>query len=306
MVIQRSSLDEAIRVFEVYCRAKGLADSTLKTYSYALRCLRQYLPDEAGGPAIPARDDLRAFIAHMLASHLSRQTIRVRMRAIRVLCNFLARESLVAESPMQGVEIPRVPTVMPDVLSAGEIQRLLHAAKTPTWCGVRNHALLAMFLDTGLRLGELIALDLNDVDVARAVIRVREGKGSKERYVYAGRSLAKALRSWVEVRAFSPEEPAFFATRGGMRLDRRNVGRIVERTAQRAKLNGKRVHPHLLRHTFATHFIKNGGDPFSLQRILGHSDIKTTSIYINLAGVDLAAAHAKASPVDRLLGASAG
>ena len=85
-------------------------------------------------------------------------------------------------------------------------------------------------------------------------------------------------------------------------LDKRNVARIIEWISQRAGIGERRIHPHLLRHTFATHFIKNGGDPFSLQRLLGHSDIKTTMIYVNLAGVDLEEAHAKASPVDRLAG----
>jgi len=300
MVKSFLALEQAADLFGVYCRAKGLAESTLQTYSYALARLQAYLQDQARGPSLPSRDDLRAFISHMLAAGLSRQTIRVRMRAVRAFCGFLVREELVDESPMRGVEIPRVPATMPEVLSVGEIQRLLRAARNGSWYGTRNHALLCMFLDTGLRLSELIALDLSDVDVARAVIRVRNGKGSKERCVYAGQTLARALRQWIEVRPYAQADAALFLTRTGKRLDKRNVARIVERVTQRAGIGGKRVHPHLLRHTYATHFIMNGGDPFSLQRILGHSDIKTTMIYVNLAGVGLREAHAKASPVDRL------
>ena len=104
----------------------------------------------------------------------------------------------------------------------------------------------------------------------------------------------------MEVHPFHAGSEACFCTRDGRRLDKRNVARIVERAAARAKLGERRVHPHLLRHTFATHFIKNGGDPFTLQRLLGHSDIKTTMIYVNLAGADLAATHVRASPVDQL------
>ena len=201
---------------------------------------------------------------------------------------------------MENVALPKAPVVYPEVLTAAEIGRFLRAARTGTWYGVRNHAILATFCDTGIRLGELIALDVEDVDLGSPSIRVR-GKGSKERRAYMGRTLARAFRKWMEVHPFSVGGEACFCTRDGRRLDKRNVARIIERAAARAGLCSRRVHPHLLRHTFATHFIKNGGDPFSLQRLLGHSDIKTTMVYVNLAGVDLEEAHAKASPVDRLL-----
>ncbi|MHA1587461.1 MAG: tyrosine-type recombinase/integrase, partial [Candidatus Thorarchaeota archaeon] len=164
----------------------------------------------------------------------------------------------------------------------------------------RNHSILATFLDTGLRLSELINLDISDVDLHSQSILVRNGKGSKDRQVYLGRTTARSLRKWAEVRPYGHDADAYFSTRDGRRLDKRNIARIIERINARAEMGERRIHPHLLRHTFATHFIKNGGDPFSLQRLLGHSDIKTTMIYVNLAGADLEEAHAKASPVDRL------
>lgn len=300
MVAQTQSQEEAVRCFEMYCRAKGLAESTVKMYSFALDRLGRYLSDEAKGPSIPSRGDLRAFVAYMLGSGLGRQTIRTRMRAVRTFCGFLGREGLVAENPMIGVEIPRVPSTMPEVLSAEEIQKLPRASKTRSWYGVRNYAMLAVFLDTGLRLGELISLDVSDVDVGSAVIRVRNGKGSRERRVYAGRGLARALRDWIEVRPDTQADAALFTTRDGRGLDKRNVARIAERPALRAGPGENRVHPHMLRHTFATAWIINGGDVFSLQRMLGHASVSTTQVHVNLAGADLAMAHAKASPLDRL------
>jgi len=189
----------------------------------------------------------------------------------------------------------------PQVLSVEEANRLLRAAKRGKWYGTRNHAIIATFLDTGLRLSELISLNLEDVNLNAMSVRVCNGKGGKERTVFAGRTLARGLRRWTEIRPFASGIDAYFTTRDGRRLDQRNVARIIERIASRADLARRHIHPHLLRHTFATHYIKNGGDPFSLQRILGHSDIKTTMLYVNLAGVGLREAHAKASPVDRLL-----
>jgi len=300
MVRRRMGFDEAARHFEVYCRAKGLAESTRWTYELALGRLRAYLSQERRPPRLPSRQDLRALIGAMLQEGLSKGTIRVRMRSARVFCNFLVSEGVLEASPMDGVAIPKVPMTHPEILSAGEVTRLLHATRKGTWYGIRNHAMIATFCDTGLRLSELIGLDAQDVDLHALSIRVRNGKGSKERRVYMGRTLARALRRWMDRHPFCVGADACFCTRNGRRLDKRNVARIIERASQRAGFRDRRVYPHLLRHTFATHFIKNGGDPFSLQRLLGHADIKTTMIYVNLAGVDLGEAHAKASPVDRL------
>lgn len=304
MVAQTQSQEEAVRCFEMCCRAKGLAESTVKMYSFALDRLGRCLSDEAKGPSVPSREDLRgcSHMAQMLAAGLSRQTIRVRMRAIRVFSNFLARENRVAESPMAGVEIPRAPTVMPEVLSAPEVERLFRAAKRRSWCGTGNYAMLAVFLDTGLRLGELIALDVKDIDVGSAVIRVRNGRGSEERHVHAVRALARtfvigsrsAHTRWETWRC-SPH------TLGGDSTSDTSRGSSSVPQGMHGLMVGVSTRTHLLRHAFATQYIMNGGDPFSLQEILGRSDITTTMIYVNLAGVGLRGAHAKASSVDRSL-----
>ncbi len=301
MVFQNVSFDEAVRMFEVYCRARGLAHTTTNTYSYAHRQLRHSLCEEAQEVEPPTRNQLRAFITHMLDAGLARTTIRIRMRSIRVFANFLERDRITEQSPMTGVEIPRVPITFPQVLSCRDIQRLLQAARSGTWYGIRNHGMIGMLCDTGLRLSELVNLDVSDMDLGGQSVRVRHGKGGKERRVYMGRTLTRAIRRWVDVHPFFDGCEVLFCTRDGRRLNKRNVARILERTATRAGLTDRRIHPHLLRHTFATHFIKNGGDPFTLQRLLGHSDIKTTMIYVNLAGADLVEGHAKARPVDRLL-----
>ena len=300
MVFRKATLGESMAMYKSYCRARGLSRRTLETYASTLEQLRSFLDASKAGGLLPIRQNLRAFITSLLEAGYARTTISIRMRAIRAFSNFLEREELVEVSPMTGVEIPRVPQSMPKILNAHEIQRLLRAAKSGIWYGIRNHAILATFLDTGLRLSELINLDISDVDLHSQSILVRNGKGSKDRHVYLGRTAASSLRKWAAVRPYGHDADAYFSTRDGRRLDKRNIARIIERISGRAAMGERRIHPHLLRHTFATHFIKNGGDPFSLQRLLGHSDIKTTMIYVNLAGVDLEEAHAKASPVDRL------
>jgi len=302
MVFCEATFDEAIRLYTSYCKARGLSERTLGTYTSALEQLRASLAGSEAPCPLPGREDLRSFTAWLLDKGYARTTISIRMRAIRAFGGFLQREGILDQNPMDGVAIPKVPLSYPEVLSTEEMARLLKAARTRTWHGTRNHALIAMFCDTGLRLSELIGLNVDDIDLNALAVRVRHGKGGKERRAYIGHTLARSLRRWIEIRPFAPGSSALYCTTNGRRLDKRNVARIIDRVAVRANLGDRRVHPHMLRHSFATHYIQNGGDPFSLQRILGHSDIKTTMIYVNLAGVGLQQAHAKASPVDRMLG----
>jgi len=300
-VVQEPSFGEARDLFALYCRAKGLSARTLETYLASIDELGSFLAQSGRGEGIPSPQDIRAFVVSLLDRSLARTTISIRMRSVRCFLNFLVREEVITASPMACVEIPRLPCKYPEILTHDEITALLGATKQRTWHGVRNRAMLLTLLDTGVRLGELIRLDLGDLNLQEARVRVRNGKGERERHVFAGRTLLRSLRTWLDIRGTDQESCPLFPTRGGERLDRRNVQRILERMSARAGFAAGRVSPHRLRHSFATHYIMNGGDPFSLQRILGHSDIKTTMVYVNLAGVGLREAHAKASPVDRLL-----
>lgn len=300
MGIPALTFDQVVEAFLFFCRSKGLMPRTLETYAFALSRLRLFLAWSSPTPTIPSRLELRAFVAGMLERGLSRSSVRVRMRSIRCFANFLEREGLVAESPMRDVDIPRVPRSEPRVLTTSEeIRKLLYAAQQTTWTGVRNYAMLLTFLNTGIRLSELNSLDMVDVDLAAWTIRVRKGKGGKERQVFIGKTLHRALRKWVDVRGATSFDAPFFITRSGRRHDARNVDRIVERIARHAGL--ERVSPHALRRSFATAFVRNSGNLFALQRILGHSDVKVTQLYVGLDSAALQDAHAKASPVDRLL-----
>jgi integrase/recombinase XerD len=170
-------------------------------------------------------------------------------------------------------------------------------AEGRTW----DYIVVLTLLDCGLRAGELVNLTLKDLDLARRSLQVM-GKGSREREVYFGRRLARVLREWLNRRTLQLPGDALFSTRNGDPLNRHHLIKVLHRLRDEAKISGVRVSPHTLRHTFATSFIRNGGDPFALQRLLGHSHIETTLLYVHLVGTALREAHAKASPVDRLLG----
>ena len=245
--------------------------------------------------------DVRRWIAHKLDAGYRKATVNIRLRALKAAFNWLYREGRLKENPFAGIRPLRVPKQYPKVLAESEVLALVKAARsqatTPT--GKRNYAMLLTLLDAMLRLQELIDLELADVNLQARSLRVRHGKGDKERIVFMGRRLTKAMRDWLAVRGHVPGSDWVFISRSGEKLDKRNVQRILERLGRKA--GGVKVSPHMLRHTGATLYIRNGGDPFSLQRLLGHSDIQTTMIYVHMAGSALREAHARASPVDRLL-----
>lgn len=292
-------LAQAAEAFVTFCRSRGLAPRTLALYREAIAQLEAFL----GGPdvALPSVHELRAFTVHLFDRGLAPTTVSIRMRALRAFVNFLVRDGYLETSPMANVPIPKVPRQFPRVLTPEQVTALVKVCNQGSWTGLRNRAMVLVFVDCGLRLGELIGLDVADVDLLGHRIMVRRAKGGKERAVYFGSTAFRALRKWVAVRSYAPDTAPFFPSRDGGRLDRRNVQRILERLAKRAGLNGVKVSPHRLRHTAATLFVVNGGPLPALQSLLGHTTLRSTEVYVHMAG-SLREIHAMASPADRLLG----
>jgi integrase/recombinase XerD len=296
-----ATLQDGFEAFSLYARVEGRSPKTLLTYQRAFRDLLEFLGNNEKLLASLNAGIFRSWIAQRLDEGYSKVTINIRLRSLQAFFNWLVREGHLIESPLKQVKQLRVPRQYPYVLSEIQMQTLLRAVERTTWTGQRNWAMLLTFLDGMLRLSELINLELGDVNLVTRSIRVRHGKGEKERVVFMGKRLTKALQEWMQVRGHHVGEDRLFITRNGSKLDSRNVLRIIERLANKARIEGVRCSPHTLRHTGATLFIRYGGDAFSLQNLLGHSDISTTMIYVHMAGTALREAHAKASPADRLL-----
>jgi len=237
---------------------------------------------------------------------LAPSSLAGRVRTIKAFGTWIAGELDLAVNPVRGVPIPRVPDQLVPSLRDREIARLTQAASESRQ-PKRDLALVLLMIDTGIRLSEVASLNLADVDLIEGRCRVM-GKGSRERLVPIGRRTRKALRAWTSVRRPSPaaNSPLFAGPRGS-RLSARGIHKLVRRLATRAGID-TRCSPHVLRHTFARAFLTNGGDIFSLQRILGHSprSIQVTRRYVDLLDEDLRAVHRNASPADRLALASAG
>lgn len=244
---------------------------------------------------------VRSFLAHLARQGVGRRSQARALSAVRGLFRFACREGVLDTNPATAVRTPKQPRPLPRHLRPGEVETLLEAASGEEPLARRDRALLEMLYATGLRVGELVSLDWPDVDLSGRVLRVM-GKGGKERMVPFGRPATKALRAWgadwEEIRGHRDstpgEDPIFLNHRGG-RLTARSVRRILDRYVDAAAV-ASGVHPHTLRHTFATHLLEQGADLRAIQELLGHSSLSTTQQYTHLEVERLLNVYREAHP----------
>jgi len=251
-------------------------------------------PSEVGVDRF-TRDAVRSFLAVLHDRGHSRSSTSRRLAALRSFARYLVREEQLADDPTALVGSPRKTQTLPTHLGNEDIARLLAAPDPTTVGGRRDRAILELFYASGLRLSELVDLDLEDVNLSGRVLRVR-GKGGKERVVPFNRPAAEAVRLMLADRAARsgagrpadrqrarherPRHPLFLNLRGG-RLSTRSVDRLVRRHVRRAALS-QGISPHALRHTFATHLLQAGADLRAIQELLGHARLSTTQRYTHL------------------------
>jgi site-specific recombinase XerD len=238
------------------------------------------------------------------SSPLSVKTLAAETSVLRSFCAWLAARRVLLFNPAEGLVLGDRSEPLPKtVLTESEVQALL-AAPGRDAVGLRDRAILEMLYSTGLRRAELCGLDLYDVDQAGEVVRVRQGKGRKDRYVPVGAHALEALRRYLhaarpELVATSREPALFVASITGRRLGRQTLNLIVRKHGESAGI-GRRVTPHVLRHTCATHLLQGGADLRHVQAILGHASIATIQVYTRVAAEDLAAVHRRHHPRRRL------
>jgi len=239
--------------------------------------------------------DIRRFAAQAHASGLEGRSIARMLAAWRGFFHWLCREGCLAANPAAGIRAPRSPRRLPRLLSPDEAAQLLDA-QPDTPIGRRDHALLELLYSSGLRRAEVVGLDLGDVRTEEALVRVT-GKGSKVREVPVGSRALAALAAWLEVRpsVARPGEVALFTGARGGRIGPRAVGTCAEHWARRQGL-AQHLHPHMLRHSFASHLLQSSGDLRAVQELLGHESIGTTQIYTHLDFQHLARAYDASHP----------
>ncbi len=246
---------------------------------------------------------VRRWLLAVQARHerpLAPSSVAGRVRTVRAFGSWIAREFDLAHSPVRGVPVPRVPERIIPSLRDGDIRELVRAVEEGSTQPDRDRAIVLLLLDTGVRLSEAAGLRVKDVDLVEGRCRVM-GKGSRERLVPIGRKTRQALRRTLARRGALSADDALFVGPDGQPLAAHAFQQLFRRLARRSRLSA-RCSPHVLRHTFARSFLQNGGDVFSLQRILGHSpsSLQVTRRYVDLLDDDLRAIHRQASPVDRL------
>jgi integrase/recombinase XerD len=262
--------------------AARLAPRTVEAYRRDLAHLATWLDRS---PAAASADDLAAYVAQLRADGLAATTIARRLAAIR---SFFRHQMLVGtrdDNPAAQVELPKRRRTLPRTLSPGEAERLLDAAMGTTPLAMRDRALAELLYGGGLRVSEATGLDKNSVDLENRFVRCL-GKGNKERVVPIGREAVTALRRYLaHGRAHLERQPRpelFLNARGGP-LTRAGAFLILRRLAEKAGLEPDRVHPHLLRHSFATHLLEGGADLRAVQEMLGHADLATTELYTHVS-----------------------
>ncbi len=293
----------ADRYLDFLAVERGLSPHSLAAYRRDLGLYDRFL-EQAGidGPLESAREDLAAFVAWIRDQRTPQDkpyapsTVARTLVAVRGLHKFLVREGLTASDPSTEVAGPRPRRALPKALTMPQTEALLAAPVGDDAIALRDRALLEILYAAGLRISELVDLDVDDVDLAARTVRC-VGKGDKERIVPMGRVAQRVVEAWL-VRgrpALRPTGPALLVNRRGGRLTRQGGWKILKKHAEAAGL-GDAVSPHTLRHSFATHLLDNGADVRVVQELLGHASVNTTQVYTLVSRTRLRAVYEQAHP----------
>jgi integrase/recombinase XerD len=277
---------------------RGLSRNTLEAYRSDLLQFGRFLDERKVSALDAGGADLGDFLASLAERSASAATIHRKAACLRSFYRHLRQEGILEGDPTASVTAPRRGRKLPQVLSRGEVDRLLEQPRGAEPVARRDRALLELMYACGLRASEAISLDVADVDLEEQVLRAR-GKGSKERVVPVGGRAAAAVRAYLErgrpALVKGRPETALFVNFRGARLTRQGLYKIVRRHASAVGLED-RMSPHTLRHTFATHLLAGGCDLRSVQEMLGHADVSTTQLYTHLSSERLKDVYFRAHP----------
>ncbi len=276
----------ALERFLVHLAAvRGLAPRTLEAYRRDLADLDAWLRGR-GGPALAEvrEEDLEGWLRAGRTAGLAATTRARRLSAVRTFLRFLREDGRREDDPARRLPGPRKRRPLPRVLAEREVEALLAAPEAGTPRGLRDRAMLEVLYATGLRVSELCGLRTRNLDLRRGLVRV-VGKGNRERVVPLGTAAKTALDAYLAHGrgALEPAGETLFPGRGGTPLTRQAFWHNLREIARRAGLDGGRISPHVIRHSFATHLVEHGADLRTVQTLLGHRDISTTEIYTHVA-----------------------
>lgn len=290
-----SEAQQAVDSFLDYMRGEKWASKhTLVNYQRDLRRFLKFCVDRDGDNWRQLQNsDIRQYVAARHKSGIGAKSIRRELAAIRSFYRFLLKKQLVDQNPAQGVQAPKATKKLPKTLDVDQVAGILDA-KPDSVLEVRDLAIFELFYSSGLRLSELVMLDYSDLSLSEGVLKVRHGKGGKQRQVPVGAKAIKAIQLWLNCRP-DCNSPALFVSARGARLGQRSVQLRLEKWCSKNGL-AEHIHPHMLRHSFASHLLESSQDIRAVQELLGHADVSTTQIYTHLDFQHLASVYDKAHP----------
>ena len=278
------------------CNERNLSPHTLAAYQRDLQCFAGFLATQSVTELKQIDEQhIRNFLAWRHRQGIQSKSLQRQLAAVRTFLNYLVGKSQLAYNPAKGVQAPKVARKLPVTLDVDQTGQLLEI-KGDAPLAIRDKAILELFYSSGLRLSELVNLDLNKIDLQDAIVDVT-GKGSKDRRLPVGRKAISAIQAWLAIRSDFLKQPqdALFLSQRGSRLSARSIQKRMNDWAIKQGID-IHVHPHMLRHSFASHILESSGDLRSVQELLGHADISTTQIYTHLDFQHLAKVYDAAHP----------
>jgi site-specific recombinase XerD len=307
-------LSDLLELFVATKRTEGRAEKTLSWYEEMIGRFVAFLTDGAEpGLEDLSLDNARAFVAslqrqktryqthpfrHETRGGLSPSTIHAYVRAIKAFASWLCEEGFTADNRLERLKRPKLPEPMIEVLSNDEISRILTSLNPNTRLGSRQHLIITVLLETGIRATELCTLTLDRVDLKADALRVM-GKGKKERLVYFAATTKKYLIRYLTTFRPESDHDQLILNLDGSPMTYNNLAHTIKGIGK--SVGVPRLHAHLLRHTFAVNYLVNGGDVMTLQRMLGHTSLDVTKTYMHLAEAHVQVQHHRFSPIEHLV-----
>ena len=301
-LIWLKEMKKYIRQFVTYLKIeRNYSQHTVDSYELDLSDFVKFLADENGTlPPIEDVDHLtiRSYLANLQERHLARSTVVRRLSSLRSFYKYLCRHGYLDTDPTSALSSPKIQKRLPEFLEISEVELLLSAPDRNDIIGLRDQAILELLYTTGMRVSELLSLNLPDIDMVNAIVKVR-GKGKKERIIPIGGPAMSALNEYIkrrdELAGDKSIQAIFLSERGNRIPDSKSIGRRITKYAQSVGIK-KKITPHTFRHTFATHLLNAGADLRSVQELLGHTNLSTTQIYTHVTADRLKKVYEKTHP----------
>ena len=276
---------------------KKLSDNTLQSYRRDIVQYKNYVEENKINYIKVKTDDIKEYLQYLHDMNKKSSTISRNLASIRLFYQYLLRNSKVKADPTEGIHSPKIEKRVPSILTAQEVSLLLEQPKNIDLKGIRDKAMLEFAYATGMRVTEIISLNIEDVNVEEGFVTCKTG--SKQRNIPLGTLSLKALKEYIEdsrpILIKSEKEKALFVNINGKRLTRQGFWKIVKFYKEQAHIT-KEITPHVLRHSFATHLLQNGAELKAIQTMLGHSDISSTQVYMQFQDESLKNVYRKAHP----------